>query len=560
MGICYSSSKGKSSEKECDGKNESKMIDLKLRKSSSSSNGDFSTFISKLSGGGGSGVIGVEERGLEQIPGRLIENGGSGVACLYTQQGKKGINQDAMIVWENYCSRSDTILCGVYDGHGPHGHMVARKVRDYLPILLRSEWETKSCGDQNAVSENGHTNGGSHFDDIVDDDLVESVEAENNEKFPEIHLPLKRSMLRAFRSMDKELKLHPSIDCFCSGSTAVTLVMQGQDIFVGNVGDSRAVLATRDKDNSLMAVQLTVDLKPNLPREAARIHKCKGRVFALQDEPEVARVWLPNCDSPGLAMARAFGDFCLKDFGLISVPDVYYHHITEGDEFVLLATDGVWDVLSNKEAVDIVASAPSRATAGRALVDCATRAWRLKYPTSKNDDCAVVCLYLDTTPVPDVKGIEGQNKLTNSPEVEIKTNTIDGNKLTSSPEVEIKTITTDGNKLTNSPEMEIKTNTIDGNVRRSDTEAISTSQTVGLEDPNTTKDDSEIVPVVESLEEQHPGKGLGQSKRSIAEFLSTAQDDEWSALEGITRVNSLLSIPRFLSAEKRSNSWRRKWL
>ncbi|KAL3355644.1 hypothetical protein AABB24_016697 [Solanum stoloniferum] len=553
MGICYSSSKGKKSEeKECDSKNESRKIDLKLRKNSSS-NGDFSTFISKLSSGGGGGAgEGAEERGLQQIPGRLIGNGASNVGCLYTQQGKKGINQDAMVIWENYCSRSDTTLCGVFDGHGPHGHMVASKVRDYLPILLRSEWETKSCGDQNAVSKNGNTNGGLHFDDIVDDDLVESVEAENNENFPEIHLQIKRSILRAFRSMDKELKLHPSIDCFCSGSTAVTLVMQGQNIFVGNVGDSRAVLATRDKDNSLMAVQLTVDLKPNLPREAARIHKCKGRVFALQDEPEVARVWLPNCDSPGLAMARAFGDFCLKDFGLISVPDVYYHHITEKDEFVLLATDGVWDVLSNKEAVDIVASAPSRATAGRALVDCATRAWRLKYPTSKNDDCAIVCLYLNSTPVLDVKVIEGQNKLTNSPEAEIKTNTINGNKLTNSPEVETK--------LTNSPDVEIKTNTIDRNVGRSDTEAISTSQTAGCEDLNSTKDDSEIVPVVESLEEQHPDKGVGQSKRSIAEFLSTAQDDEWSALEGITRVNSLLSLPRFLSVEKRANSWRRKWL
>ncbi|KAM3286914.1 putative protein phosphatase 2C 6 [Capsicum chacoense] len=532
MGICYSSRKGKKSE------NESKKFDLKLRKSSSS-NGDFSTYISKLSAGGGGGA----EVGLEHIHGRLIGNGGSSVACLYTQQGKKGINQDAMIVWENYCSRSDTILCGVFDGHGPHGHMVAQKVRDYLPIFLRSEWETKSYGDQNAVSENGNTNGGLHFDDFVDDDLVESVEAQNNENFPEIHLPLKRSILRAFRAMDKELKLHPSIDCFCSGSTAVTLVMQGQDIFVGNVGDSRAVLATRDKDDNLTAVQLTVDLKPNLPREAARIHKCKGRVFALQDEPEVARVWLPNCDSPGLAMARAFGDFCLKDFGLISVPDVYYHHITERDEFVLLATDGVWDVLSNKEAVDIVASAPSRATGGRALVDCATRAWRLKYPTSKNDDCAIVCLYLNSTPVLDVKVTEGQNKLTNSPKMEIKTNTMVGSKLTNSPEVEIKP--------KNSPELEIKsTSTIDGDVGISDTEVIS-SQTVDREDLSTTKGSSEIVPVVESLEEQHPDKGLGQSKRSIAEFLSTAQDDEWSALEGITRVNSLLNLPRFLSAGKR---------
>lgn len=75
--------------------------------------------------------------------------------------------------------------------------------------------------------------------------------------------------------------------------------------------------------------------------EAARIQRCKGRVFALEDEPEVARVWLPNNDSPGLAMARAFGDFCLKDFGLISVPDVYYHRLTERDEFIILATDGV---------------------------------------------------------------------------------------------------------------------------------------------------------------------------------------------------------------------------
>lgn len=43
------------------------------------------------------------------------------------------------------------------------------------------------------------------------------------------------------------------------------LILQGQDLVIGNVGDSRAVLATRDKDNSLVAIQLTVDLKPDLP-------------------------------------------------------------------------------------------------------------------------------------------------------------------------------------------------------------------------------------------------------------------------------------------------------
>jgi serine/threonine protein phosphatase PrpC len=60
----------------------------------------------------------------------------------------------------------------------------------------------------------------------------------------------------------------------------------------------------------------------------------------------VARLWLPNFNSPVLAMARAFGDFCLKDFGLISVPEVTYRQISEKDEFIVLATDGVIKMLS----------------------------------------------------------------------------------------------------------------------------------------------------------------------------------------------------------------------
>ncbi|KAI3466353.1 hypothetical protein Pfo_023016 [Paulownia fortunei] len=526
MGVCYSSVNGKR-EKEWESGNE--KADSKLKKGSS---GGFAAFISKLSGGGVAAAAAslAEERALHQIPGRLFSNGASRIASLYTQQGKKGTNQDAMIIWENFGTGSDAnaTFCGVFDGHGPYGHMVARKVRDALPILLRSQWENNPENDQNSVHENGDYEGIRRFDDFMDDDGCESMETEDNEKVPEMHIPLKKSILKAFRLLDKELKLHPTIDCFCSGTTAVTLIMLGQDLIIGNVGDSRAVLATRDTDNALVALQLTVDLKPNLPREAARIQKCKGRVFAMQDEPEVARVWLPNSDSPGLAMARAFGDFCLKDFGLISIPDVYYHHITERDEFVVLATDGVWDVLSNKEAVDIVASAPGRGTAARALVDCATRAWRLKYPTSKNDDCAVVCLFLDQVSVSDVP--KAQNDMASVPEEEMKEVPIDGimEKVPLEEETESKNIG-----------------------------AVS-SHAAFVAPPCTTKESSEIVPVVEEMVEKPMERSLGQSKRSLAECLSTAEE-EWSALEGITRVNTLLNLPRFLPFDKRSASWR-KWL
>ncbi|KAM7499082.1 hypothetical protein LguiA_023496 [Lonicera macranthoides] len=523
MGACFSTLGNNNTDRLYKGENGEKIsikkVDSKLKKGNS---GDFSSFIGKFGGGGGGGAP-ADERALHQVPGRLFGNGASSISSLYTQQGKKGTNQDAMIVWENFSSRSDTVFCGVFDGHGPYGHMVARKVRDSLPVLLCTQWKAHLDGDQNCVSENRNANSNSesaNLEEVLDEDWCEQLDTEESEKPPEMYLPLKQSLLKAFKLMDKELKLHPTIDCFCSGTTAVSLVKQGQDLLIANVGDSRAVMATRDEDNSLIATQLTVDLKPNLPKEAARIQECKGRVFALQDEPEVARVWLPNSDSPGLAMARAFGDFCLKDFGLISVPDVYYRRITNRDEFIVLATDGVWDVLSNKEAVDIVASAPARSTAARALVDCATRAWRLKYPTSKNDDCAVVCLFLEHALT--VDAAKKENNVVKATEEE-----------------------TTGICAT------------DEDIKTSDIGIVSAPQV--LEHSGTTRESSEIVPVIESTEETQGERGVGQSKRSLAECISTAEEEEWSALEGVTRVNSLLSVPRFLSMDKRSASWR-KWL
>ncbi|KAJ4874400.1 putative protein phosphatase 2C 18 [Raphanus sativus] len=455
-----------------------------------------------LKGGGG------EVEGVQEVSGRLISNGSCEIACLYTQQGKKGTNQDAMLVFENFCSRDDTVFCGVFDGHGPFGHMVAKKVRDTLPSTLSTQLKLTSEPEQNGlVNEKGlPINCTEEEEEEEEGQRSESVTTTmdeqwcelnpNDEQLPEMYLPLKHALLKSCQQIDKDLKMHPTIDCFCSGTTSVTLIKQGEDLVVGNIGDSRAVLATRDQDN-LVAVQLTVDLKPDLPSESARIHKCKGRVFALQDEPEVARVWLPNSDSPGLAMARAFGDFCLKDYGLISVPDINYRRLTQGDEFIILASDGVWDVLSNKEAVDIVASAPSRSTAARALVDTAVRSWRIKYPTSKNDDCTVVCLFLHDSSV--------------------------------------------------------ASNVIKASQKEEDPiESVNIS--------NKEEEEGEIVQVKEESMPKSCGTESKMMTMTLAECISVAQDDEeWSALEGLTRVNSLLSIPRFLSGELRSSSWR-KWL
>ncbi|XP_057963281.1 probable protein phosphatase 2C 33 [Malania oleifera] len=428
---------------------------------------------------------------LHRIPGRMFLNGASDIASLFTQQGKKGTNQDAMLVWENFGSRTDTVFCGVFDGHGPFGHMVAKRVRDSLPLKLSAHWEVNINSEDVLKEISLNNNGSMNSEDTsfpADEHSRASTDHEGIEKHSEVFQTLKESFLKAFKVMDRELRMHTNIDCFCSGTTAVTLIKQGKDLVVGNVGDSRAVLGTRDKDDSLLAVQLTVDLKPNLPGEAERIRKYKGRVFALQDEPEVARVWLPNNDSPGLAMARAFGDFCLKDYGLISEPDISYRRLTDKDEFIVLATDGIWDVLSNKEVVDIVSSCPARSSAARALVESAVRAWRFKYPTSKIDDCAVVCLFLDSNP----------NCLSTASNAKSK------EQLSSVGHV----------------------NASSNDEHLSGPAALPRSGTVRTGE--------------EALEEGSQEEGAKQEEMAVE------SGKEWSALEGVSRVNTLLNLPRFV--------------
>lgn len=61
----------------------------------------------------------------------------------------------------------------------------------------------------------------------------------------------------------------------------------------------------------------------------------------MQDELGTQRLWLPNGKTPGLSISRSFGDFCVKHFGLISMPDVTQRSVTNKDLFVILATDGV---------------------------------------------------------------------------------------------------------------------------------------------------------------------------------------------------------------------------
>ncbi|XP_050685244.1 protein phosphatase 1B [Leptidea sinapis] len=144
-----------------------------------------------------------------------------------------------------------------------------------------------------------------------------------------------------FLDLDKKMRELPEL---CngeekSGSTAVCAFVSPKQIYIANCGDSRAVLARNGAP-----IFATRDHKPELPSEKSRIVQAGGTVM-------IQRV------NGSLAVSRALGDYEYKkvlDRGpceqLVSPePEVSVHERLETeDEFLVLACDGVWDVMSNE--------------------------------------------------------------------------------------------------------------------------------------------------------------------------------------------------------------------
>jgi protein phosphatase 1L len=125
-----------------------------------------------------------------------------------------------------------------------------------------------------------------------------------------------------------------------AGSTASTAVLVGDRLLVANVGDSRAVICRGGE-----AFALSSDHKPNRADERQRIEDAGGVVM-----------WVGTWRVGGvLAVSRAFGDRLLKRY-VVAEPEIQEDVIQKGVDFLILASDGLWDVVTNQEAVSMVKS------------------------------------------------------------------------------------------------------------------------------------------------------------------------------------------------------------
>lgn len=244
----------------------------------------------------------------------------------YNGERDKDFNQDIAFVERNFAGDNIFIYFGVCDGHGILGHEVSDFLRNNLPkelsnSLIHKDLETKDVKLKKNIF-----------------NIIEST----------------------FLKINNMLSDDKSINTCFSGTTCVSVIYTPKKLICANVGDSRAVLGRYDKySKKWIPIELSRDHKPTEPDEAKRIINRGGRIkpFINEETGEEfgpQRIWAKNDDVPGLAMTRSFGDSVAASVGCISLPEIKEFDFDEGDKFLILASDGIWEFIESEECINII--------------------------------------------------------------------------------------------------------------------------------------------------------------------------------------------------------------
>jgi serine/threonine protein phosphatase PrpC len=204
----------------------------------------------------------------------------------------------------------------------------------------------------------------------------------------------------AFRAIDNKLQ-DSRINSSASGTCCNMILISKEKCYIANLGDSRAVLC-RTHGQNFETIDLSTDHKPSRADEKKRVLENGGIIEPIYYQgvpvgPD--RVWTHERDA-GIAMTRAIGDVRGKKAGLISEPEVMEVDLQVGDRFIVMASDGLWDVMTSEEAVKFVVDyeedGKPKANAAKALVREGQKRWAKLEENEESpyrDDITVIVAY-----------------------------------------------------------------------------------------------------------------------------------------------------------------------
>ena len=323
------------------------------------------------------------------------------------------VNQDVVFLHNNFLLIKNLYLFGVCDGHGIQGHYVSSYAKNIIPSYLNyieidNYISKKNKSIDSLLSSLYNKSENSSVKDIhiikyfYDKFQINPFDFSFfKNRFSDISKNLKESFIKTDNDL---IKLKHNFDTEKSGSTVCLSFLFNKNLICANLGDSRTILCSCNEKNEWKASQLTKDHKPTDKEEHKRIINSGGTVSRMlnvdKNDEEVGpyRVWGKTQEKgPGLAMSRSIGDGIAKKLGVLGEPDIYEYNLNENDKFIICATDGVWEYLSNEEAMNAVKESYINGNkaeeACESLVKSATNIWK-KENTKTIDDisCAIIFL------------------------------------------------------------------------------------------------------------------------------------------------------------------------
>ena len=257
---------------------------------------------------------------------RVIKNYFSLSQAGKTSDGNIKTNQDSYLVLTKINNLSNFNVFAVFDGHGPEGHLVSQFLVKYFTNFFNNNSEIKKCSKEIEVF---------------------TLFLHNNYKL------LKNTIIFA----EEKLKEEKDINTDYSGSTCCMLIHLNQKFIIANVGDSRAILISEMIKEDI--INLSNDHKPNVKKELERIKQYGGVVEKCLYEDGVYdgpfRVWNSSKQEyPGLAVSRSIGDNEATKLGVLPEPEFNLKTLKSNMKYIVIASDGIWEFLSNKNVYDII--------------------------------------------------------------------------------------------------------------------------------------------------------------------------------------------------------------
>jgi len=293
---------------------------------------------------------------------------------------KHAPNQDRAVCAS--LGRGAVQLLAVLDGHGSSGHVVADVSSEILPKLLLQ----------------GLANAGTSFPLVADADAKAGCQKASDAAFVAL-----QGFFQGVTCSSNGFQGSTAVDAWESGTTAtVVLLFPEQSALVAHVGDSRAILATRPRDQlsaPWSVSELTHDHKPDFPAERARIERAGAQVGTPNPYDPTPRVFTPGQTWPYIAMSRSVGDLHAHTQGVSAVPETsvfgkLYDPSTE-EAILIICSDGVWDVLDVATVIEFADVRYDSEQAASAVACEAYARWSdLGYEEGYVDDITVVVKFL----------------------------------------------------------------------------------------------------------------------------------------------------------------------